>query len=143
MLKAFYLFSACAIMLLVSCVRDPIPCGDPMPTLAGIELVDRNDSLLVGTKYDPDSVYLTVNNEILSISVDRGIIWISYGLPKHYLAQDFYLTLSAEDTDTLKFNAYAVTPEDCSTYWVFNGLNYNSKDLAPVQGVPLIFKIVK
>jgi|WetSurMetagenome_2_1015567.scaffolds.fasta_scaffold48553_2 hypothetical protein len=118
-------------VLLLSCVRKPVNCGDPAQTTLAIALVDQNDSLLIGKKYAPDSIYLYLNEDLVPIEIYQGFILVSYSQPKALLNVNLFLYLSATDTDTLRMGVSTVNHDDCPTYWVFNGLDYNGTARSP------------
>jgi hypothetical protein len=43
----------------------------PPPNSIFIYLVDKNDSLLIGTKYSPDSIRLKVDNRTLQTTINK------------------------------------------------------------------------
>ena len=69
-----------SLLFLNSCSNDhkqPL-CGDPMPINLEIYLVNNSDSLLIGKKYDQDSIKLTVNNTMVDINISNGRISFVY-----------------------------------------------------------------
>jgi hypothetical protein len=130
-MKSLVFYLSLGTLVLLSCVRKPVICGDPVPSTLEIALVDQNDSLLIGKKYAPDSIYLYLNDELVPIEIYQGFILVEYGQPKTFLNVNLFLFLSANDTDTLRMLVTTVNHDDCPTSWVFNGLDYNGRARTP------------
>lgn len=130
-------------LFLNSCRNDksqPL-CGDPIPTSLQIYLVDKNDSLVIGRKYDPDSIRFTVNNKNIDIQILQGRIYFAYPDLEEFNSMKYLLSLSKNDTDTVNLVVYHNYVEDCGNYYGVGSLSYNSKPIEPVTG--LVYKIVK
>jgi len=117
------------------------PC-DPSPRMMAIELVDKNDSLLIGKTYNPDSIRLTVDNTRLSIMIQHGQIQLFYAGLDIYNEANYFLYLSKSTTDTLKLTV-SKHHNKCGDYYDFDGLTYNSKNISPVPNTDIVFKIIK
>jgi len=130
-------------LFLNSCRNDksqPL-CGDPIPTSLQIYLVDKNDSLLIGRKYDPDSIRLTVKNENIDIQISQGRIYFSYPDLVEFNSMNYLISLSKNDIDTINLTVYHNYVEDCGDNYGVGSLSYNSKPIEPITG--LVYKIVK
>jgi hypothetical protein len=129
--------------LLTSCPGRFIHCGDPEISCIRIMLVDKNDSNLIGKRYDPDSISLSVNHQSIAMDVENGSILIYFpGLQVHN-SENYLLYLSKEDTDTLNLRVYEYSTKDCGTYFDFGGMKYNSADVSSIPGDYSSFKIRK
>lgn len=133
-------FISCGLLLFFSCGHYG-PC-DPSPRMMAIELVDGHDSLLIGKKYLPDSIRLTVDNNNLSIKVQFGQIQILYAGLDIYNDANYFLYLSKSTTDTLRLTV-SKHHNKCGDYYDFDGLTYNSKNISPVPNTDIVFKIKK
>jgi hypothetical protein len=140
LLFPFFLGGAC---IFSSCIEKIVNCDDPAPTFIRITLVDKNDSLLIGTKYFPDSIHLTVNNEIIPFSIGGGSVWIYYSGLEVYNNDNYLLYLSKDDTDTLNLRVYSYHTHDCGNYYDFGGLKYNFRDISPGTYDHTSFKVIK
>lgn len=132
-----------SLLLLNSCSNDhkhPL-CGDPIPSNLEIYLVDKNDSLLIGKKYDQDSIKLTVNNTMVGIHISNGRISFLYPNLELYNNLNYTLYLSKSDEDTINLIVNHQYIEDCGYYYGITSLSYNSKQIEPLNG--LVYKIVK
>jgi len=130
------------LFLFSSCRNKPLPCGDPPPAFVRIILTDQHDSLLVGKKYNPDSISLMANHEKISLSVEKGIITLHYAGLEKYNSENYWLTLSKTDTDTLRLTVTKHSGS-CWDYDEFSNLVYNSATVSPVSYDKFVFKIVK
>jgi len=131
------------LILLNSCNnnhKQPL-CGDPIPSSVEIFLVDNNDSLLIGKKYNPDSIKLTVNNKMVDIHCTNGRISFVYTNMEEYNNLNYILYLSKTDEDTISLIVNHQYIEDCGYYYGITSLSYNSKQIEPLNG--LVYKIVK
>ena len=116
-------------------------CGDPIPSILEIQLVDKNDSLIIGKKYSQDSIKLTVNNKNVDIQVSHGIISFVYPNLEEFNNFNYIISLSAIDTDTINLIVYHNYVEDCGNYYGVQSISYNTKLIEPITG--LVYKIVK
>jgi hypothetical protein len=132
-----------SLLFLNSCNNDnkQTLCGDPIPTNLEIYLVDNSDSLLIGKKYDQDSIKLTVNNKMVEIHISNGKISFMYPSLEEYNNVNYTLYLSKSDKDTINLIVNHQYIEDCGNYYGVTSLSYNSKQIEPIAG--LVFKIVK
>lgn len=129
--------------LLDSCHKGENNCGDPPGSFIQIILVDKNDSLLVGRKFDPDSVNLSVNNKLIMLSIYRGIITFNYNLGEQYNKDNYLLFLSKFDTDTINLTVNHYYNGNCWDYYKFNNFKYNFVNIASVPYNDHCFKIIK
>ncbi|MEI6174376.1 MAG: hypothetical protein WCR01_11555 [Bacteroidota bacterium] len=131
------------LLFLDSCTNDHAqpPCGDPIPTSLQIYLVDKNDSLLIGRKYNQDSIKLTVNNKNIDIQISQGKIIFVYPDLVEYNNMNYLLSLSKNEIDTVNLVVYHNYVEDCGNYYGVGSMSYNSKRIEPVTG--LVYKIIK
>ncbi len=111
------------------------------PTKVAICLVDHNDSLLIGKKYNQDSIKLTVNNTMVDIHFSNGTISFVYPGLEEYNNLNYTLHLSKSDNDTVNLVVNHQYIEDCGNYYGITSLSYNSKLIEPSAG--FVYKIVK
>ena len=132
-----------SFFLLNSCSNDKIQplCGDPIPTSLEMYLVDKNDNLLIGKEYDPDSIKLMVNNSMVDIHVAEGRISFVYPNLEDYNNATYTLYLSKSDDDTINLIVNHQYVEGCGNYYGVKALSYNSKQIEPITG--LVYKIIK
>jgi len=115
--------------------------GDPKANYFVLTLVDKNDSLLIGQKYNADSIRLYLNDSTMHIYVECGVIFLNYTLWQKFNNKNYILYLSHSDQDTLNFLVKNVnTP--CGTILNVDTIYYNNKAIAPSNGI-LNFKIIK
>jgi len=132
-----------SLLFLNSCSNDhnqPL-CGDPIPSNLEIYLVDNNDSLLIGKKYNQDSIKLTVNNVMVDIHISNGRISFFYPNLEEYNNLNYTLYLSKSDEDTINLIVNHHYIEDCGNYHGVTSFSYNSEQIEPITG--LVYKIVK
>jgi len=129
-------------LALSSCSKKAEPCGDPSSASIQIDLVDKNDSLLIGKKYDPDSIKMNVEGKNVSIYIYEGHMEIDYSGFDIYNNRNYFLYLSKTDTDTLNLKVLSYENKCWSSYG-FSGLTYNSKVISPVSYNKFLFKIIK
>jgi len=143
-LQLLFPFILGVMMVFPSCNKRSVPpCGDPAPTIIQIALVDRNDSLLIGNIYDPDSIKLFVGEKRVFVGFYKGYMSINYNGFDIYNKMNYFLYLSKteEDTLTLKVNRYE---SECWGYYdEFDGLTYNSKLISPIPYDKFVFKVIK
>ena len=132
-----------SVFILASCRDSYVICGDPPYYQIQLTLVDQNDSLLIGSKYNKDSIRLTVDTDHLVTYIQKGILMIDFAGFEKYNAKDYLLYLSKEDTDTLNMDVDVHYGPCGDPYWVFKVLKYNSKTITPVPGDNKLFKIIK
>lgn len=132
-----------SLLLLNSCGNEhkQTPCSDPIPSNLEIYLVDNKDSLLIGKKYNQDSIKLTVNNKMIDIFISNGRISFVYPNLEEYNNLTYTLYLSKSEEDTIKLIVNHQYIEDCGNYYGVTSLSYNSKQIEPITG--LLYKIVK
>jgi len=132
------------MLIFSSCNKKTMPCGDlvPVPTLIQIGLVDKNDSILIGNKYDPDSIKLSVDEKNVTVYFYKGYMSINYYGFDIYNNKNYFLYLSNTDGDTLNLKVLRYESE-CGSYYEFDGLTYNSKVISPVPYNKFVFKIIK
>ena len=140
-----HLFPLILVVMVIfsSCRKKTTPCGDPAPTLIDIGLVDKNDSLLIGNKYNPDSIKLIVDEKNVDVYVHKGYISINYAGLYIYNNMNFFLYLSKTDVDTLNLKVHRYESECWNYYEEFGGLTYNSKIISPVSYNEFEYKIIK
>jgi hypothetical protein len=131
------------ILIFSSCSKKATPCGDPAPTFIQIGLVDNNDSLVIGKKYDPDSIKLNVDGKNVNVYFSKGYMIINYDGYDIYNNMNYLLYLSKTDVDTLTLKVHRYESECWSYYDEFGGLTYNSKIISPVSYNKFEFKIIK
>jgi hypothetical protein len=139
LLLSFILFG---VFIFSSCNEKHAQCGDPADPVIQIALVDQNDSLLIGRKYHPDSIRLTVDNKTLYMDIEQGYIFLNSCILDAYNNDNYFLYLSKSDTDTLNLQILKYEGV-CGTYYGFGGLKYNSKEISPVFYNKYVFKIIK
>jgi hypothetical protein len=130
------------MLIFSSCSKKTTPCGDPAPTLIDIGLVDKSDSLLIGNKYDPDSIKFYVGEKRVYVGFYKGYMSINYNGFDIYNNMNCFLYLSKTDVDTLTLKVLRYESE-CGSYYEFDGLTYNSKVISPVPYNKFVFKIIK
>lgn len=116
-------------------------CGDPLPSNLEICLVDKSDSLLIGNKYDQDSIKLSVNNTTVDIHISNGRISFVYPNLEEYNNLNYILYLSISDKDTINLLVNHQYIDDCGNYYGVTSFSYNSNQIEPITG--LVYKIVK
>jgi hypothetical protein len=131
------------ISIFSSCSKKTSPCGDPAPTIIQIGLVDRNDSLLIGKMYDPDSIKFCVGEKRIFVGFYKGYMSINYNGFEVYNNMNCFLYLSKTDVDTLTFKVLRYDSECWNYYNEFDGLTYNSKLISPLSVDKSVFKIIK
>jgi len=132
-------FSLFFVIILYSC--NGKKCFPP-PNSIFIYLVNKDDSLLIGTKYSPDSIRLMVNNKTLQISIDNGELKVLYSGFDDYNDLDYYLYLSSTDTDTINLKIL-MNDTHCGPEYHCNELKYNSEVIAAEPNTYLVYKILK
>ena len=141
----FILFTAILLSsaLFISCSNKSKEelCGDPLPVYLHFYLVDKNDSLLIGTKYDPDSIKLTVENKSINLSFDHGSIFFNYQILEEYNHSNYYLFLSKTDSDTINLVVNHKWDGACGPYYGVTTFSYNSTPISHITG--LTYKIIK
>jgi hypothetical protein len=116
-------------------------CGDPGPVIVGIWLVDKNDSSLVGKKYDPDSIRLSVENMSIDLQFDHGEIIFNYSSLEPFNKSTYYLILSKTETDTIKLVVNQQNDGDCGPYYSIDKFSYNSSTISKMTA--WTYKIIK
>ena len=138
-----FLFILGVMVIFSSCRKKTTTCGDPAPTLIDIGLVDKSDSLLIGNKYDPDSIKFYVGEKRVYVGFYKGYMSINYNGFDIYNNMNFFLYLSKTDVDTLTLKVLRYDSECWNYYDEFGGLTYNSKVISPVLYNKFVFKIIK
>lgn len=128
------------IMIIFSCNKKTVDCGDPTSPNCKIILVDRNYNWLVGTTYLENQIELKSTNHIIPIIINNGVITINFYNIKSFNHLDLFLKLNETDIDTLNF--YLRTFEnECFTMEVLDTLKYNGRIINQVTGNS--YKILK
>jgi hypothetical protein len=138
-IQCLLFFSLFLVIILSSCSGRK--CFPP-PNSIFIYLNDKNDSLLIGTKYSPDSIRLMVDNKTLQIKIDEGELNVLYSGFNAYNDLNYYLYLSSTDTDTINLKIL-MNDTDCGPEYHCNELKYNSKVITPKPNTYLVHKILK
>jgi hypothetical protein len=143
-IKPYFGFMLVIMVVFQSCKdKTNSNCGDPVPTVIQIGLVDANDSLLIGGTYNPDSIHLMVQDSNINISIDKGWMSLYYDGLEIYNNVNFLLYLSTEDVDTLTFKVTKY-PSDCFVFsYEFGGMTYNSKTISHEANNTYVYKIIK
>jgi hypothetical protein len=125
-----------ALLIVFSCSKKSVPCGDPVPSLIEIALVDKNDSLLIGKKYDPDTIklwgYIKDQRQDFYGNFNEGYITIFYSWDQGLdYTDNFYMYLSKDDIDTVNLKS-SVRQNNCGNFYDLQGVRYNSKEVVPI-----------
>ena len=143
-LQLLFPFILGVMMVFPSCNKKSVPpCGDPAPTIIQIGLVDRNDSLLIGNIYDPDSINFYVGEKRVFVGFYKGYMSINYNGFDIYNNMNCFLYLSKTDVDTLTLKVLRYDSQCWNYYNEFAGLTYNSKLISPVPYDKFVFKVIK
>jgi hypothetical protein len=145
-MKRFIFYFGCLIILstlLISCSNKSKNklCGDPGPVFLQFYFVDKNDSNLIGKKYFPDSIKLTVQEKSIDLIYDHGSMLFDYEILEPYNNSTYLLTLSKTDVDTINLIVNHQYDGECGPYYGVTKLLYNSKSISQVTGN--VYKIVK
>jgi len=141
---SFYLsFLVFLSSLIISCTNKSKTklCGDPGPVFLQFYFVDKNDSNLMGKKYFPDSIKLTVQDKSITLTYDHGSMLFDYEILEPYNGSTYLLTLSKTDVDTINLIVSHQYDGECGPYYGVTKLLYNSKSISQVNGNT--YKIVK
>jgi hypothetical protein len=128
-------------LILFSCnSNESINCGDPVPEVCSLIMVDKSDNFLVGQIYTEDSITLFVAGQSIPLNFENGRIYFNYHSLKSYNQEDYILKLSANETDTLNLILRTYTNE-CFTSQILDTLKYNKQVIGAVTGGS--YKIIK
>jgi hypothetical protein len=119
-------------------------CGDPPYTGIDLLLVDARDSLVIGKKYNPDSIRLSVKDVPIEMAVQNGVIHLNYSYFTQYNDENFILYLSKADQDTLNFIINKYNNGECGTVLSVGSFHYNKALLSPdPNGNNYTYRVVK
>lgn len=138
-LKISMIFTVLAFFL-SSCKQESGNCGDPIPEICTLILVDQSNNLLVGTTYQEEFIKLFVSDVSIPLNFENGKISFQYSTLKQFNQQDYILQLSENDNDTLNLNIRTSITE-CFTSQVLDTLKYNKVVLSTITGNT--YKIIK
>jgi hypothetical protein len=143
-IRTFLNLSMVVVFLFILSCYQP-ECSDPRQAKILLTLTDSNDSVLIGKKYDPDSIRLSINNSRLYIYITKGVIVLNYYDWIKYNPEDYILYLSKEDQDTMNLSIRTEFYEECGGYNYIDSLLYNHKLIYPVYTPkkPPNYKVIK
>jgi hypothetical protein len=134
------LIMAIVILIVCSCNQESVNCGDPIPEICTLILVDHSDKLLVGTTYLEDNIKLSVAGQAIPLSFENGKISFQYSTFKQFNQQDYILKLTENDSDTLNLIIRTYSTE-CFNSQILDTLKYNKVVMSTITGST--YKIIK
>ena len=138
-MKTLILFTV-STFILFSCKEKSPECGDPMPVICKIILVDKSDNILVGTTYHEDSIKLFTASQTIPLDFESGAFYFDFSPLMTLNNQDIMLKLSKNEIDTLSIFIKTYTNE-CWTSQILETLKYNGQVMTKFTGNT--YKIIK
>lgn len=141
-MKPFLSFTLLPLLLL-ACNTDKykiLNCGDPATQMFQLLLLDKEDSILIGRAYCPDSIRLFSSSEALPLESHEGMLLVYFIPASSYKNKDLYLYLNKEDTDTLHL-FFRTVSTSCWSFERMDSLQYNGENYILVNG--MILRIYK
>ncbi len=126
--------------ILFSCKEKSPECGDPMPVICKLILVDKSDNFLVGTIYHEDTIKLFTANQTIPLDFGSGAIYFDFSPLMTLNNKDIMLKLSKNEIDTLCLFIGTYTNE-CWTSQILDTLKYNGQVMTTFTGNT--YKIIK
>ena len=126
--------------ILFSCKEKSPECGDPMPVICKLILVDKSDNFLVGTTYHEDSIKLLTASQSIPLDFESGAIYFDFSPLMTLNNQDIILKLSKNEVDTLSLFIRTYSNE-CWSSQILDTLKYNEKVITTLTGNT--YKIIK
>lgn len=119
-------------LVMMACSEESPDCGDPKSTICELILVDSVKNVLVGTKYDTDSIQLQVNKALIPLNFDNGIIRFNFAGYDLFNATDYILKLNYRESDTLNVKIRMITTQ-CWTVFSIDTVSYNDQVLQSIS----------
>ncbi len=138
-MKSLILFTV-VTFIMFSCKDKSPECGDPMPVICKIILVDNSDNILVGTTYHEDSIKLYTASQTRPLDFESGAFYFDFSPLMTLNNQDIMLKLSKNEIDTLSLFIKTYTNE-CWTSQILDTLKYNGQVMTTYTGNT--YKIIK
>ena len=115
-------------IILFGCNENFPDCGDPVSMNCELVIVDSLNNNLIGTKYNQDSIRLSVNNALIPLNFSNGTIIFNFTGFDSFNDLNYILKLNSDDSDTLNIKIRKYTNQ-CWSGYAIDTMHYNNQVL--------------